>query len=91
MMLYKSLRRIKNLVFKQNPPRISFDPMWPLDCEISEIEARGLPSKVEKALVDIKENGVVVMPATPVAKTVTPLFATSPTTSQIPMKRSNIV
>ena len=36
--------------------------MWFLDCEISDIEARGLPPKVEKALVDIKENGVAVMP-----------------------------
>lgn len=62
MMLNKSLRRIKNLVFKQKTTPISFDPMWFLDCETSEIKARGLPSKVEKALVDIKENGVSVLP-----------------------------
>lgn len=62
MMLNKSLRRIKNLVFKQKTTRISFEPMWFLDCETTEIKARGLPLKVEKALVNIKENGVAVLP-----------------------------
>lgn len=60
MMLNKSLRRIKNLVFKQKTTRVAFDPMWFLDCETTEIKARGLSPKVEKALVDIKENGVAV-------------------------------
>lgn len=53
MILNKSLRRIKNLVFKQKTTWISFDPMWFLDCETAEIKARGLAPKVEKALVDI--------------------------------------
>jgi phytanoyl-CoA hydroxylase len=61
-MLNKSLRRIINLVFGQKTTRVSFDPMWFLDCGTTEIKARGLPPKVEKALVDIKENGVAVLP-----------------------------
>ena len=63
MALNKSLRNIRNLVFKKKTTRVSFEPMWFLGCETAEIKAKGLPPKVEKALLDIRENGVAVLPA----------------------------
>lgn len=63
MPLNESLRNIKNLIFKKRTTQVSFEPMWFLGCETAEIKAKGLPPKVEKALLDIRENGVAVVPA----------------------------
>ena len=61
-MFTKTLRRIKNTLARNKTTSISFEPMWFLSCDIEKIKTADLTSRVKKALLDIRENGVAILP-----------------------------
>lgn len=61
-MLKSLLIKLRNLFRQKKYTSISFERMWFLDEKTNTLESRGLSTMVEKALRDIRDNGIAIIP-----------------------------